>query len=82
MLISTDLIIPFIPRVLQTQQTPPKLNISRVKKNEKPANDLTENKPEKDLSPWLLNHHQPKQEEPQQQDSGEQAPLHHIDIKV
>jgi hypothetical protein len=84
MVISTDAIIPFMPRTVQVQQSPPKLNITRVKKNEKMENSLENQLPQKDLSQWLLYHHQaddkPEEHEPEANNDNKSNPTKHIDI--
>ncbi|AWB67859.1 hypothetical protein C2869_16125 [Saccharobesus litoralis] len=83
-IINTDAIIPFMPRVAQVRQTPAKLNITKVKKDEKSQNNLQENKKQADLNNWLLSHHDQNSNEGGSLDEantdGEKSTTKHIDI--
>lgn len=73
-IISTDAIIPFMPRTAHTPHVKPNLSINRIGKDTKLKNDLKENsRQQPDLTAWLLAHHQTQGSPEQNKDMSNQA---------
>ncbi|NTS78446.1 hypothetical protein HR060_16475 [Catenovulum sp. SM1970] len=81
MLITTDVLIPFMPRAIQNKLKPERLNIKKVEKEAKSKNDLTsEDRPNTDLSHYVLRHHKAPYQDDNEEDAKAKKQTKHIDI--
>ena len=56
MIINTDILIPFMPRTMQTQVRPTRYNIKRVSKETNIRSSVEQDK-QQYINYWLLRHH-------------------------